>query len=357
MAPKKKTEAEEKPKESIPNTAIFDGMDDLMEIGEITIIREFAAFKGLPSGSLALDWAVGGGRGWPRGAYSTLSGVQSSGKTSISIMTAATAIKAGFKVVVINMEHRWNAEYALKSGMGIPGTDYILCSPPTQEDALNYLIYFCKHHVDLVIIDSVASMSPRQEFEGELEQGSYALQSRIFSQFFRMRMIEIEKSNTAIIFLNQLRQGMDVYEPTVHPGGKALAYYASVSIDLKKPPADDFEYLNAADKTAKRNPIGIAITGKTYKNIVTAPFREISIPIRFNNGLSVDTMSEIIQYGPEYGVFTGKSGGKPGHWYYKGEFLGESSATTKLALQEKFYEEPEFMDQIIREIRQGMIGS
>lgn len=358
MAKKKSSEQSEKsPKPSgvvsFPTSSIFGDLEGMAELEGIKFVTEYRPFKGVYTGSLALDWACGNGRGIPRGEITQICGVPGSGKSSLGLIIVITAVSNQQRAAVANVEHRWNVEYAYKSGAGLPGKDYLLGNPMCQEDTLNFMVWCAEHDMDVFVLDSAAALSPRQEMEGELEDSAYALQAKIFSQFFRMRMNTISRSKMAIVMINQLRVSMDMYEPIVRPGGKALAFYTSVGVDLKKPPAEDFEYANEADRKAKINPLGFTIKGKTYKNSVAPPFRPVEVAIRFDNGLSVDTAEEVVSFGVQFNVITGKTGGKPGHYYYGEEKLGENKLAAKVFL----YENLDIMKEITRTIREQMMGA
>ncbi|MEP7293463.1 MAG: hypothetical protein ABI835_16885, partial [Chloroflexota bacterium] len=182
----------------LPDFPIFEGLDQLLTIAQGKIFTSYEPFEGLHTGSLSMDWALGNGRGVPRGQFTMFVGPEKSGKTTLAMLIGINTVAEGGKVVVFNLEGRWNVEYAYKSGMGYPGKDYMLIKPDTQEDTFTYMVYFAEKGYDLCIVDSVTAMSPRSEFEeAEVEGGFKTVQARNWSTFFRMRMNKISASRTA----------------------------------------------------------------------------------------------------------------------------------------------------------------
>lgn len=332
---------------------LFDDLD-FSKLGEAVIVRDYEPFEGLSSGSLSVDWAVGNAKGFPRGQVTQICGHRGVGKTSLYMLTSSNTIASGGKVAIIDMEYRFNVEHAYHTGMGYPGKNYMLVHPLSAEDALNYLIYFCSKGFDLVVIDSVGGMSPRKEIEGEVGDSTFAGVARVLSQFFRMRMTDIWKSNTAVIFINQFRTKIGVMygTPDLRMGGKALEFYTSVGIDLAMPESDSFEYTNADDKKEKQNMIGFTVKGKTWKNSVCQPNRKIEMPIQFIKGVRINTVQEVKDYGAAYGVFTAGSGGKPTEgtkWVH-----GDTVFANVSELESELASNPEMLSFIIKQIKEEM---
>lgn len=309
--------------------------DEKTRPGAGIITTEYVPFDGLDTGSINLNWAIGNGRGIPRGQVTLISGAEGSGKTSLLILMGTKTVKDGGKVAVLNYEGRWNVEYAWRSGMGVPGKNYFLISPYSQEDGLNIIVDLAKRGFDLCMVDSATAMSPRAEVDGELEDATMMLQSRVFSKFFRMRMSDIALSSMALVFIAQNRMSPNQYEPVTVTGGKALKYFSSVHVKMSGSTADDWEYATEDDKKLKRNPVGLKITGKTGKNSVAPPMREINVRVRFSPGLHVNKPAELVDYGKEHRVLTKEDGGPiagAAHWYYNGVLLGRKREEALMAI-------------------------
>lgn len=320
-----------------------------------TFQQTYSPFKGVSSGSLVIDRAIGLGIGYPRGQITQIIGDEGSGKTTLCILAGATAVAAKQKVLVLAMERRWNVLQSYRSGMGMPGTHYTLASPETAEDALNYLPYFAEQGYDLAVLDSVAAMSPRAEFEGDIDDKSYAGLAKVMSQWFRMRLTYIARSNMAVLMTNQYRTniGITYGNPNTYPGGNAMKYYPSINLELDRANKERTIHAPNASKEEKsnrENPIGFTIHGKAVKNSVAPPYRPIDTDIYFKDGFAFNIAKELIELGPEYGIFTGKSGGRPGHWYYHGEFMSETSEGMKA----KIVEDEGFREQLILETREAI---
>lgn len=346
-------------KEEVQNGSGFDLLDelgDLSKIGEVRIRTSYEPFKGISTGSLSLDRAIGSGKGVPRGQFIEIYGPEGGGKSTLALMMAVNAKTQGMKVAIASMEGRWNQQYAYDSGLGLPGKDYLLGEPETAEDMLNLMVKCAELGYDEFFVDSIAACSPRQEYEAEIGDNSYAMLARVLSQFFRQRKDSITLSQMAVIFLNQYRTKMNVTygSPLTRPGGKALDYYCSVLLELQTPKWDEMEFNNTTDKEARRDPIGFTIRGKTTKNSICPNYREISIPVRFIDGLHLDYYGEVLNYGKQYAVFTNKDGGPLIHggsnWYYKGEQVGKDRSEVRAWLKEN----DDLYQDIIRQIRELM---
>lgn len=299
----------------------------IYEAGHIT--DKYEPFEGLPTGSLWLDWAFGGGKGLPRGQFTMLTGWEGSGKTSIATLIGAKTVDSKLKVAVANVEYRWDVARAYEAGMGMPGRDYVLFSADTMEDTLNYMNFFAeKQHFDLFILDSVAALAPRTEAEGDMDDNTMMLQARKWSQYFRSQAGAVFRSKMAVLMTNQFRTTPVQYgNPNTRTGGNALKFFTSVGVDLERIGADDQLYANNEDKKGKVNPVGAIIVGKTWKNSVAPNFRRFELPVLFSPGLCVDRFAELVDFGKLYGALTAKDGGPIGsgaYHYFKGEMIGES---------------------------------
>lgn len=339
---------------------IYDGLDlaGLDDLGEAHHVQKYEPFEGLPSGSLAFDYAIGDGEGWPRGQTSSLTGIYGSGKTTIIMLTAANTIANGGKVVIFNMENRWNVEYAYKSGMGYPGVNYALVSPRTMESCLNHILWFAKNGWDFGVVDSAAGLSPQEEANGEITDSHVMLQGRVFSTFFRSRSHELALSRMALVFTNQYRAKIVMYgDPRQRTGGYALEYYTSVGVDLNKEGGLDYADDATADqKKSKENPIGMVITGKTWKNIIAPPFRPFQLTIGFMDGLKMNMSAEIVDFGGKYGLFKSKGGGNAGsgsQWFYEGVLVGDNRKAAMETLNQDADMRLECIAQIRKLMRSG----
>lgn len=348
MAKKKlSTASEPSPKSSGSNGlgALFEDLLDLDELKGVTIKRIYEPFRGVLTGSIALDYVLGGGLGIPRGQITQIDGMPGTGKTTLELLIAITSISEQLKVAVIPTEGRWNQAYAKNSGGGEPGKDYFLGEPNTAEDALNLLVYLAENDFDLCIIDSIIGLPTRTQFTNELGEKTYAPLAAVLSDFFKMRINKLRNSNMAVVFSNQLRAriGQMYGDPKGRPGGYALEFYTSVGLHLDEPTAKEFEYPPGSkdDKGKLKDeaePIGMTITGKTWKNSICSPRRRLELPIRFSGGrLTIDREGELADYGKRFEVLRSKSGTPitgGANWCYQGEVIGASRQETKTYLRE-----------------------
>ena len=280
----------------------------------------------IPTGCLALDLALGVG-GVPRGRVVEVFGPESSGKTTLTLSIIAQVQKLGGIAAFIDAEHAFDSSYANK--VGIKLDDLLMSQPDTGEQALEIAETLTRSNaVDLIVIDSVAALTPRAEIEGDMGDSHMGLQARLMSQALRKLTAAISKSNTCIIFINQIRMKIGVMfgSPETTTGGRALKFYASVRIDLRR-----IETLKKGDQF-----IGNRVRAKIVKNKVAAPFRQAEFEIHFDEGISrsadildMATANEIVE--------------KSGTWFsFENEKIGQGKENTRRFLKEN----PKLLDKI-----------
>ena len=286
----------------------------------------------ISTGSLGLDLALGVG-GMPRGRVIEVYGPESSGKTTLALHVLAEAQKAGGEVAFIDVEHALDPEYA--KALGVDIDNLLVSQPDTGEQALEICEALVRSGaIDAIAIDSVAAMVPRAEIEGEMGDSHVGLQARLMSQALRKLTGVIGKTGTVAIFINQLREKVGVMygNPEVTTGGRALKYYSSVRIDVRR-----VEGL----KDTKGNFIGNRTRAKVVKNKVAPPFKEAEFDIMFGEGIS--KTGEILDLGVQLGIVQ-----KSGAWFsYKEERLGMGRDNVKNYLKEH----PELESEIEAQIR------
>ncbi len=286
----------------------------------------------ISTGSLGLDLALGVG-GMPRGRVIEIYGPESSGKTTLALHVLAEAQKAGGEVAFIDVEHALDPDYA--KALGVDIDSLLVSQPDTGEQALEICEALVRSGaIDAIAIDSVAAMVPRAEIEGEMGDSHVGLQARLMSQALRKLTGVIGKTGTVAIFINQLREkvGMVYGNPEVTAGGRALKYYSSVRIDVRR-----VEGL----KDTKGNFIGNRTRAKVVKNKVAPPFKEAEFDIMFGEGIS--KVGEILDLGVQLGIVQ-----KSGAWFsYKEERLGMGRDNVKNYLKEH----PQISDEIEAQIR------
>ena len=288
----------------------------------------------IPTGSLGLDLALGIG-GVPRGRVVEVYGPESSGKTTLALQILAEAQKMGGEVAFIDVEHALDPTYA--SALGVDIDSLLVSQPDTGEQAMEICEALVRSGaIDAVVVDSVAAMVPRAEIEGEMGDSHVGLQARLMSQALRKLTGVIGKTNTVCIFINQLRDKVAVIygSPEVTTGGRALKYYSSVRIDVRR-----IEGLK--DSTGAF--IGNRTRAKIVKNKVAPPFREAEFDIMFGEGIS--KVGEILDLGVKLGVVQ-----KSGAWFNYGEMrLGQGRDNAKAYLKEH----PEIADEIEKIVREN----
>ena len=308
------------------------GKGAIMRLGE----NVGMAVDHVSTGSLSLDMALGIG-GLPKGRIVEIYGPESSGKTTLALHAIAEAQKVGGTAAFIDVEHALDPTYSKQLGVDI---DSLLVSQPdTGEQALEITEALVRSGaIDIVVIDSVAALVPRAEIEGEMGDSHVGLHARLMSQALRKLTSAISKSNCIAIFINQLREKVGVmYGPTeTTTGGRALKFYATVRIDVRRV------------ETIKVNGemIGSRTKAKIVKNKVAPPFREATFDIMYGTGIS--RVGEIVDLGVEYDVLK-----RSGAWFYYGETrLGQGRDNVKVLLQDN----PELAEEIMEKIMQAAAG-
>ena len=290
------------------------GKGAIMKLGDDTH-NEIAVS---PSGSLTLDLALGVG-GYPKGRIIEIYGPESSGKTTFALHAIAEIQKAGGRAAFIDAEHALDPVYAKNLGVNI--NELLLSQPDTGEQALEICEALVRSEaINIVVIDSVAALVPQAEIEGEMGDSHVGLQARLMSQALRKLSGTINKTNTIAIFTNQLREKVGVMfgNPETTPGGRALKFYSTIRMDVRRS-----EQIKQGDSV-----IGNKTTVKIVKNKVAPPFKTAVVEIMYGEGVS--RVSEIIDLGVEAGIID-----KSGAWYsYNGEKLGQGKETVKALLKE-----------------------
>jgi len=298
------------------------GKGSIMKMGD-DIVEEISV---IPSGSIGLNAALGVG-GYPRGRVIEIYGPESSGKTTLAIHAIAEAQKAGGIAAFIDAEHAFDRFYAEKLGVDIE--NLWISQPDSGEQALEITEQLIRSSaIDIVVIDSVAALTPKAELEGEMGDSKMGLQARLMSQALRKLTAAINKTNTTCVFINQLRDKIGVMfgNPETTTGGNALKFYASVRLDIRKGSA-----IKDGDEV-KGNQTRV----KVVKNKVAPPFRKTEFDIMFGEGIS--RTGEIIDLGTELGIVK-----KSGSWYsYNDTKLGQGREAAKDCLRDN----PELADEL-----------
>ncbi|HEV2702077.1 MAG TPA: recombinase RecA [Steroidobacteraceae bacterium] len=301
------------------------GKGSVMRLGDAPAIWDVEAVS---TGSLGLDIALGIG-GLPRGRVVEVFGPESSGKTTLTLQVVAEVQRAGGTAAFVDAEHALDPSYAEKLGVNIG--DLLVSQPDTGEQALEITDMLVRSGaVDLVVIDSVAALTPKAEIEGEMGEMQVGLHARLMSQALRKLTGNIKRSNTMVIFINQIRMKIGVMfgSPETTTGGNALKFYASVRLDIRR---------IGAIKNGEEV-VGNMTRVKVVKNKVSPPFREAEFEIMYGVGISRE--GEIIELGSQQGIID-----KSGAWYsYKGERIGQGKDNVRIFLQQH--------PQIAREIEE-----
>ncbi len=289
------------------------------------------AVEVIPTGSLSLDIALGIG-GLPRGRIVEIYGPESSGKTTLALHAVASAQKAGGVAAFIDAEHALDPEYASKLGVDVD--NLIVSQPDTGEQALEIAdILIRSGGIDVVVIDSVAALVPKAEIEGEMGDSHVGLQARLMSQALRKITGGLNTSGTTAIFINQLREKIGVFfgSPETTTGGKALKFYASIRLDIRR-----IETLKeGTDAVGNRTRV------KVVKNKMAPPFKQAEFDILYGVGISRE--GDVIDLGVEHGFVR-----KSGSWYtYEGDQLGQGKENSRTFLKDN----PQLCDEIERKIK------
>jgi len=303
------------------------GKGSVMRLGS----EERAPVESIPSGAIALDVALGIG-GLPRGRIVEVYGPESSGKTTIALHAIASAQAKGGVAAFVDAEHALDPEYAKKLGVNID--DLLVSQPDTGEQALEIADMLIRSgSVDVIVIDSVAALVPRAEIEGEMGDSHVGLQARLMSQALRKLTGALSNTGTTAIFINQLREKIGVFfgSPETTSGGKALKFYASVRLDIRR-----IETLKDGQDS-----VGNRVRVKVVKNKLAAPFKQAEFDILFGEGISRE--GGLIDFGVEQDIVK-----KSGAWYtYEGEQLGQGKENSRRYLKEN----PELANEIEQKIK------
>jgi len=308
------------------------GKGSIMRMSEDSIVKDVEAVS---TGSLGLDIALGIG-GFPRGRVVEIFGPESSGKTTLALHAAAEIQKAGGTAAFVDAEHAMDPKYAEKLGVKI--NDLLISQPDTGEQALEITDMLVRSSaVDLVIIDSVAALTPKAEIEGDMGDSHMGLQARLMSQALRKLTGNIKRSNTLVIFINQIRMKIGVMfgSPETTTGGNALKFYASVRLDIRRIGA-----IKRGDEI-----VGNETRIKVVKNKVAPPFKQVEFDILYGEGISRE--SEIISLGTLHEIIE-----KSGAWYsYNGERIGQGKENVRTYLKEN----PQITMEIEAKLREKVL--
>ena len=303
------------------------GKGSVMRLGS----EERAPVESIPTGAIALDVALGIG-GLPRGRIVEVYGPESSGKTTIALHAIASAQAKGGVAAFVDAEHALDPEYAKKLGVNID--DLLVSQPDTGEQALEIADMLIRSgSVDVIVIDSVAALVPRAEIEGEMGDSHVGLQARLMSQALRKLTGALSNTGTTAIFINQLREKIGVFfgSPETTSGGKALKFYASVRLDIRR----------IETQKDGQDSVGNRVRVKVVKNKLAAPFRQAEFDILFGEGISRE--GGLIDFGVEQDIVK-----KSGAWYtYEGEQLGQGKENSRRYLKEN----PELANEIEQKIK------
>ncbi len=304
------------------------GKGSIMKLGESTTV---AAAGIISTGSISLDIALGIG-GIPRGRIIEIYGPESTGKTTLALHIIAEAQKTGGVAAYIDVEHALDPVYS--GHLGVKIDDMLISQPDTGEQALEICEALVRSGaVDVIVVDSVAALVPRAEIEGEMGDSQVALQARLMSQALRKLAVAIGRSGTAVIFINQLREKVGIVfgNPEVTPGGRALKFYSSVRIDLRR------------SETIKQGEVAVGnrVKARIVKNKVAPPFRTAEFDIMFDHGISRE--GDLIDLGVELGLIK-----KSGAFFSWGDTrLGQGRENAKTFLIQK----PEIAKEIEQQVR------
>ena len=305
------------------------GEGSIMRLGAARALRQIEV---IPTGALSVDLALGVG-GLPRGRVVEIFGPESSGKTTLMLHVIANAQKAGGLAAFIDAEHALDPAYAKKLGVNLD--DLLVSQPDSGEEALSICETLARSNaLDVIVIDSVAALVPKSELEGEMGMATMGMQARLMSQALRKLTSILAKARTTCIFTNQLREKVGVMfgNPETTPGGKALKFYASIRIDIRR---------KETLKDAAGNAIGNQVKVKIVKNKVAPPFAEAEFEIIYNHGINKE--GSLLDVGLSHGVVE-----KKGAWLqFDGELIGQGKEAARAALAEKPEIAKKIMDAVM----------
>ena len=307
------------------------GKGSIMRMDE----KEKVRVEAVPTGAINLDAAIGVG-GIPRGRVTEIYGPESSGKTTLCLHVVANAQKMGGVAAFIDAEHALDTEYARKLGVDVESL--LISQPDTGEQALEICeILVRSGAVDIVVVDSVAALVPKAEIEGDMGDSHVGLQARLMSQALRKLTGAIARSKTIVIFINQLREKIGVMfgNPETTTGGKALKFYASVRLDIRR----------IGPVKEKEDVVGSHVRVKVVKNKVAPPFKQAEFDIMYAEGISHTSL--LVDIGSEANIIE-----KSGAWYsYKGQKIGQGRENAKMYLKDN----PAIMAEIEEQVK-GVLG-
>ena len=309
------------------------GKGAVMKMGD----KEHTDIPSVSTGSLGLDIALGIG-GLPKGRVVEIFGPESSGKTTLTLQAIAECQKEGGTAAFIDAEHALDPSYAEKLGVNVD--ELLLSQPDTGEQALEITDMLVKSNsVDLIVVDSVAALTPRAEIEGEMGDHHVGLQARLMSQALRKITGNIQRSNAMVIFINQIRMKIGVMfgNPETTTGGNALKFYSSVRLDIRR-----IGSVKEGDEV-----IGNETRVKVVKNKVSPPFKQAEFQIMYGQGINVE--GEILEYGQKLGLVE-----KAGAWYsHNGEKIGQGKVNASNFLKEN----SKIKNSLLKEIRNSYINA
>ncbi|MET0108894.1 MAG: recombinase RecA [Candidatus Thiodiazotropha sp.] len=310
------------------------GKGSVMRMGDTSAVRNIDAIS---TGSLSLDIALGIG-GLPKGRVVEIYGPESSGKTTLTLQVVAEAQKMGGTAAFIDAEHALDPQYAEKLGVNVD--ELLVSQPDTGEQALEITDMLVRSGaVDLVVIDSVAALTPKAEIEGDMGDSHVGLQARLMSQALRKLTANIKRTNCLVIFINQIRMKIGVMfgNPETTTGGNALKFYSSVRLDIRRTGA-----IKKGDEV-----VGNDTRVKVVKNKVAPPFKQVQFEILYGEGISHE--GEIIELGVQRGIID-----KSGAWYsYNGDRIGQGKENVRNFLKEN----PDISETIESRIREELLPS
>ncbi len=322
---------EEALEEALKNIEKMYGKGSVMKLGD----RPSSNIDCIPTGSILVDQALGVG-GYPKGRIIEIYGPESSGKTTLALHAIAESQKLGGRAAFIDAEHAIDPEYARKLGVNVD--ELILSQPDNGEQALEIVEMLAKSNaIDIIVVDSVAALVPQAELDGVMGDNQVGLQARLMSKAMRKLAGVLNKSSCTVIFINQLREKVGIVygNPETTSGGRALKFYATVRIDIRRGEA----IKNGEDV------LGNIVTIKIVKNKVAPPFKTAKVELIYGEGFS--KTGEALDIATEMGFIK-----KTGSWYeYSGSKIGQGRETAKTYLKNN----PTVLDEIVKKIRTGAI--